>query len=231
MPAPATLPSVLAQVEIDAARSFAEAGKAASIRRRYARDWDNFRAWCAARLVSPLPAEPATIADFLASEATAGRKASTIIHRTAAIRIRYGHQSGRPRAPDQQRTAPGPPWGHPADDRHRPRAQGSPTADVLTELLKYYRSESRIGTRDRALLALGLAAAFRRSELVAFKMEDLTECPDGLRVLIRQSKTDQEGAGQEIAILRGVRICPLEAVQVYVRRADGFKDYAGAAFL
>jgi integrase len=101
---------------------------------------------------------------------------------------------------------------------------------VLTELLKHCRSESRIGTRDRALLALSLAAAFRRSELVALKVEDLTECPDGLRVLIRHSKTNQEGAGQEIAILRHVRICPVEVVQVDVRRADGFKDHAGAAF-
>jgi len=36
-----------------------------------------------------------------------------------------------------------------------------------------------LGIRDRALLALGFAGAFRRSELVALRVEDLTECPDG----------------------------------------------------
>ena len=46
-----------------------------------------------------------------------------------------------------------------------------------------------IGRRDRALLSLGFAGAFRRSELCAL------EVADGLRVLIRRSKGDQEGQG------------------------------------
>jgi hypothetical protein len=70
------------------------------------------------------------------------------------------------------------------------------------------------------LLALGFAGAFRRSELVALQVEDLAECADGLRVTIRRSKTDQEGAGQSVAILRGVRICPVEAVQTWLARAE-----------
>ena len=43
------------------------------------------------------------------------------------------------------------------------------------------------GLRDRAILLLGFAGAFRRSELVALRVEDLAETPDGLRVLIRHS--------------------------------------------
>jgi len=70
--------------------------------------------------------------------------------------------------------------------------------------------------RDRALLALGFAGAFRRSELVALRVEDLTVSADGFRVMIRRSKTDQEGAGQEIAILRGVRIRPVAAVEAWL---------------
>jgi hypothetical protein len=46
------------------------------------------------------------------------------------------------------------------------------------------------------LLALGFAGAFRRSELVALTVADLVDAPDGLRVMIRRSKTDQEGEGQ-----------------------------------
>jgi integrase len=57
-----------------------------------------------------------------------------------------------------------------------------------------------IDARDRALLAFGMASAMRRSELVALDVADLTETPDGLHVLIRRSKTDQEGAGQVIAV-------------------------------
>ena len=76
------------------------------------------------------------------------------------------------------------------------------------------------GKRDRALLALGFAGAFRRSELVALQVEDLVETPDGLRVLIRRSKTDQEGQGAEVAILRGCRLRPVEAVQAWLAAAE-----------
>ena len=44
-------------------------------------------------------------------------------------------------------------------------------------------------------------------------MEDLTETPDGLSVLIRRSKTDQEGQGAEVPILRGTRLRPVAATR------------------
>jgi site-specific recombinase XerD len=59
------------------------------------------------------------------------------------------------------------------------------------------------GLRDRALLLLGFAGAFRRSELVALDVADLEESECGLCVTIRHSKTDQERQGVTIAIARG----------------------------
>lgn len=53
--------------------------------------------------------------------------------------------------------------------------------------------DSLLGRRDRALLLLGFAGAFRRSELVALDINDLETNRDGLTVQIRRSKTDQEG--------------------------------------
>ena len=79
------------------------------------------------------------------------------------------------------------------------------TADVLTQMVALC-PDSMIGKRDRALLCLGFAGAFRRSELCALEVADLTEVPDGLRILIRRSKGDQEGQGAEVAILRGCRL-------------------------
>ena len=60
------------------------------------------------------------------------------------------------------------------------------TADILDQMRKLCR-KGLAGKRDRALLALGFAGAFRRSALVTLQLEDLTEVPDGLRVLIRRS--------------------------------------------
>ena len=76
------------------------------------------------------------------------------------------------------------------------------------------------GTRDRALLTLGFAGAFRRSELVALELTDLAFEPDGLRVQIRHSKTDQEGQGHEIAVPRGMKLHPVRAVQAWIAAAN-----------
>src|SRR5438128_1720986 len=58
---------------------------------------------------------------------------------------------------------------------------------------------------DRALLLLGFAGAFRRSELVGLDLEDLEFSRAGLVVRLRRSKTDQEGQGRRIGIPRGQR--------------------------
>jgi hypothetical protein len=66
---------------------------------------------------------------------------------------------------------------------------------------------------------LGFAGAFRRSELVALDVADLQETDDGFRVLIRRSKTDQEGHGETIAIVRGHHACPVKAVKAWLSAA------------
>jgi hypothetical protein len=63
------------------------------------------------------------------------------------------------------------------------------------------------------------AGAFRRSELVALDVEDLEQGELGFRVTIRRSKTDQEGAGQTIAIVRGSVACPITALKGWLTAA------------
>jgi len=74
---------------------------------------------------------------------------------------------------------------------------------AMEPLLRFLISSGRYtlaGQRDRALLLLGFAGGFRRSELVALDVEDLEQTDNGLRVLIRQTKTDQESEGREVRI-------------------------------
>jgi integrase len=73
--------------------------------------------------------------------------------------------------------------------------------------------------RDRALLLLGFAGAFRRSELVALDVADIEEVAEGLRVTIRKAKTDQEGHGAVIAIVRGEIACPVAALRAWLDAA------------
>jgi integrase len=78
-----------------------------------------------------------------------------------------------------------------------------------------------IGTRDRALVLLGFAGAFRRSELVGLDVEDCVFGKDGLTVTLRRSKTDQDGAGRKIGIPYGSNpeTCPVRTIQAWMELA------------
>jgi integrase len=73
--------------------------------------------------------------------------------------------------------------------------------------------------RDRALLLIGFAGAFRRSELVTLDVVDIEEMTEGLRIIIRRSKTDQEGQGRTLAIPRGDVACPVKALRAWLEAA------------
>ena len=79
--------------------------------------------------------------------------------------------------------------------------------------------EGLAGLRDRALLLLGFAGAFRRSELVDVDVGDIAETETGLLVTIRGSKTDQERQGVTIAIARGDIACPVKALRAWLDAA------------
>jgi hypothetical protein len=54
---------------------------------------------------------------------------------------------------------------------------------------------------------------------VALNVEDLEFTDDGLRVVIRKSKTDQEAQGVTIAIIRGGACCPVRAIMEWLAGA------------
>ena len=50
-------------------------------------------------------------------------------------------------------------------------------------------------------------------------MEDIETTADGSKVLIRRSKTDQEGQGQTVGIARGQKLCPVAALEAWLASA------------
>jgi integrase len=70
------------------------------------------------------------------------------------------------------------------------------TADILKMLDAL--GGSLLGSRDRALLLVGFAGGFRRSEIVSLDVEDVSETADGLVVRLRRSKTDPEAKGTTV---------------------------------
>lgn len=75
--------------------------------------------------------------------------------------------------------------------------------------------------RDRALLLVGFAGGFRRSELVGLNVDDIQHVRQGMTVTIRRSKTDHAGVGREIGIpfARG-RFCPVKSLEAWMHFAN-----------
>jgi site-specific recombinase XerD len=217
---PATVPAgeslPLPASEVAAAADYARAEKAEATRRAYRTDFGIFRAWCAERRISALPAAPEAVAAFLAHEAERQVRPSTIGRRVAAIR--YAHKlAGFSLPTDDERVR--------ATVRGIRRSLGAaPSKKMPATAERVIGMAPLVGTklsaiRDRALLLIGFAGAFRRSELVAINVEDLEETAEGLRITIRRSKTDQEGHGHVIAIPRGVIACPVAALKTWLEAA------------
>lgn len=93
--------------------------------------------------------------------------------------------------------------------------------DDLLEMIVHIEQQLPLkAARDTALLLIGFAGAFRRSELVALRYEDMTNYENGLELLLRRSKTDQEGEGRTVFIpyARGGR-CPVKALKNWLELA------------
>jgi site-specific recombinase XerD len=216
-PVAATAPlAVTIQDEIEAARSFAMAEKSEATRRAYRSDFEIFTAWCTARGVASMPAAPETVKVFLASQAIGGTKASTLGRRVAAIR--YAHKLAGFEPPTNSELVKVELRGIRRTIGAAPERKDAATAARIGDMLAMI-PDTLAGLRDRALLLLGFAGAFRRSELVALTVADLVDTQGGLRVTIRKSKTDQEGAGQEIAIPSGGKLRAVEAVKGWLTAA------------
>ncbi|MGI4807390.1 MAG: site-specific integrase [Janthinobacterium lividum] len=218
---PAVTPgTALTQADQAAIHDYALAEKSAATRRAYRSDFAAFTAWCAGRALDPIPAAPETVAAFIADQANAGFRASTLGRRVAAIA--YAHALAGLEPPTSSKAVRVVLGGARRKIGTRPTQKAPATAERIATMLTSL-PDTLTGKRDGALLALGFAGAFRRSELIALEVVDLTFEAEGLRVHIRHSKTDQEGRGQEIAIPRGIKLRPVTAVQDWMKAA-GLKE-------
>lgn len=106
-----------------------------------------------------------------------------------------------------------------------PEKKSAADADITWTLLHHIKGDRLRDHRDRALIALGMAAALRRSELVALRAEDFERVKEGLRIRIARSKTDQDGAGQVVAVPSGKRLRPVALLEAWMEVAgitEGF---------
>lgn len=185
-----------------------------------------FAAWCQNNQRDALPASPATVAAYLAHLESTGHKSATISQVVAAIAKAHrvaGHEN--PCAADEVKTA------RRAANRRigvAPHQKAAATLPVLHALVAGIDGTTLKDKRDKALLLVGFAGAFRRSELAGLRVSDLREdrAADGRPVLvvtIRKSKTDQAGHGMEKAIFAAAgkdkAFCPVKALRDWISAA------------
>lgn len=202
-----------------AVRPFLEASLSANTRRAYRNDLAHFIVWG-----GTIPSGPETVARYLAEHAHA-LSVATLSRRIVAISKAHtmrGHAN--PAASDLVRMTM----------RGIRRTLGKPQRqaaaavkeDVITMVAGLGPGLKAL--RDRALILIGFAGAFRRSELVGITCEDIQRVPQGIIVTLRRSKTDQEGEGRKVGIpyARGA-VCPVRALDEWLA-ASAIND--GAVF-
>lgn len=200
----------------DSARRYAAASKSSGTLRAYASALRSFEAWCWPQGLLTVPAEITTVVNFLSAEADAGRKVSSIAQKAAAIR--WAHKTAGLSSPTENEAVQNVMRGIRREVGIAPVQKLPATAERILTMVAHIPS-TVVGKRDRAMLLLGFAGAFRRSELAALNVEDLTFGEAGVDVLIRRSKTDQEGQGKTVAVPHGNHLMPVQALHGWLAAA------------
>lgn len=194
------------------AREYVREAVSESTRRAYGSDLDHFAAWGGS-----IPAPPETVAAYLSDHAEA-LSVATLKRRLAAISVAHEARGGP--SPTLTKLVK-------AVLRGIQRAHGAPQRQAkpllvedLLRIMTVLRDRPR-DIRDKALLLMGFAGGFRRSELVALDRADIEIVRQGMIVTVRRSKTDQTRQGRQIGIpLARGRHCPVSAYDAWIEATD-----------
>lgn len=179
---------------------FAKESRSKATRRAYKRQWQAFCGWCREHGVASLPAQPSVVALYITSHADHWSVATL---RQALSSIGHYHKQANEPSPHTMLEVSTVWEGIKRTKGVAPKRRAQPLTPEQLRAMVLGLKPGLTGVRDRALLCLGLAGAFRRSEIVALNVEDLDFVEDGVAVLVRSSKTDQEGHGEAVGVAFG----------------------------
>ena len=183
--------------------------------RAYQSDYRDFSLFCSKNGLSSMPTQPKIIALYI-THLSKFSKFSTLKRRIASISVIHKLK------------------GHYLDTKHpiimenlhgikrtlgsRQKAKKPLLINSLKKIIKAIDQEKKERDRDRALILIGFAGGFRRSELVSILKEDVELVDEGVKILIKKSKTDQSGEGSVKAIpyFQNQEFCPVIALKKYM---------------
>jgi site-specific recombinase XerD len=218
---------------IQKAKIFVAAAKAPATLKAYRNDWREFESWCRDHQLPSLPSTPETVALYIADRAST--LASGTITRSLTSITKAHQAAGFTNSPATTRhfvvgeTLKG-------IRRTIGTAQHGKDPLLFADIRRIVaaRRQDLLGLRDSALVLVGFAGGFRRSELAGINIFDLKFSTSGVVVTVRRSKTDLEGAGREVGLPFGSNqdTCPVRALRQWLEAAkinDGPVTSRGAA--
>ena len=172
-----------------------KSSKANNTLRAYKSDFKDFGAFCSRHGLNSLPTEPKIVSLYL-THLSKNSKFSTLRRRLVSISMVHKLK------------------GHYLDTKHPiivenlmgiRRVKGSIQKGKKPILINHLKliinsineqnSNDIKKLRDKALILIGFGGGFRRTELTSIDYEDLEFVPEGLKIIVRKSKTDQFGEG------------------------------------
>ena len=194
--------------------------KANNTLRAYQSDFKDFSAFCAKNGLPSIPTQPKIIAIYI-THLSKSSKFSTLKRRIASISVIHKLK------------------GHYLDTKHpiimenlhgikrtlgsRQKAKKPILINDLKLIIKAIDEEK---IRDKALILIGFAGGFRRSELVNIDYEDIEFVSEGVKILVKRFKTDQSGEGTVKAIpyFDNKEFCPVLTLKNYINQKIKIKS-------
>jgi len=200
--------------------------KAANTIRAYKSDFKDFESFCIKNSFNAMPTEPKILTLYL-THLSQTSKVSTLKRRIASISVVHKMK------------------GHYIDTKHpliienllgikrvkgsNQRAKKPILINDLREIINAINKQKIKKTRklrDKALILIGFAGGFRRSELVAIQFDDVEFVREGVKIFVKRSKTDQSGEGMIKAIpyFDNLLYCPVSHLQDWILNKQNRKD-------
>ncbi len=197
-------------------RQFLSAATSDNTRRTYRSAIRHFQTWGGV-----LPCEPALVLRYVLCYAQGLNPRTLALRLTALSQWHLFQGFADPTAnPDVRKTLRGIARTHGTPKK---KAKALPIEDLEIIVASLANCKSLQGMRNKALLQIAYFGAFRRSEVAALTVEELTWEPDGLTITLFRSKTDQEGEGIVKAIPYGEPggiCCPVTALKNWLAAAN-----------
>ncbi len=185
--------------------------------RAYRSDLKYFKEWCLQNGQCELPAPVSTLAAYVSHLADSHKWAS--INRKLAA-IRKLHELNNWELPTKDRAFRAVMEGIKRTNGVRQKQAPAFKINELKKILRAMEVTTYAGLRDKCLILLGFAGAYRRSELVSLNIEDVDFNDDGAIISLSKSKTNQYGEAEEKAFFYSPEadFCPIRNLKQWIHR-------------